>query len=353
MSLRRPRNRTRARSPASATAASTAGRSGPSPTIQATASGRSARIRGSARTNTSGVLGGLSRWTRLTTSPAVGDALGGPERLARGRVERRHRPQVDAGADDERLAPRHRGRRQDAEREALGEILPGHEHGGVAERAREPLEPDEERPPPVDGVVEGPAVDRLERDRDAAPGARPGARGSAPWPTARGPAAAGAGGGAPPGRRGRGGPARARARGPGSACGVVRHPARGDLRVVVALGPGVLAEDEVVVDGGRAPIVAGRQEGDLLGAPDDHPGDDVDDTHRHRDAVAPRVSAARGAVAAKRPLAARPVKSRRPKGRPRPAAARGPEACRAAAIDSAGAAPYHGGLPYRGPGPGR
>jgi len=63
--------------------------------------------------------------------------------------------------------------------------------------------------------------------------------------------------------------------------GVMRHPAGGDLRMVVALGPGLPAEDEMVVDGGRAPVIAGRQERDLLRAADDHAGDDVDDAHSH------------------------------------------------------------------------
>ena len=173
-----------------------------------------------------------------------------PEAPARGRVERRDGPQVDAGADDERLASRHRRRRQHADRDAFGEILPGHEHGGVAERAREPLEPDEERAPPVHGVVERPAVDRLERDRNARQArgqgreeprlGRPRVHQLRPQ-TAQEHHQPGERAEVP---RGRELADQARLR-------VVRHPARGDLRVVVALGPGVLAEDEVVVDGGE------------------------------------------------------------------------------------------------------
>ena len=216
MSLRRPRNRTRPRTPASATAASTAGRSGPSPTIQATASGR---VRQDPRQRAHEHVRRLGRAQPLDQAhdrAPVGDALGGADRPARGLIERRHRPEVDARADEERLTPRHRVRRQDAEREALREILPGHEHGGVAEAAREPLEADEDRPPPVDGVIEGPAVDRLDGDRDSrqsrGQGCEKARLGRArvdhvrPEPAEEGHQA----------RRGRGGPARARARGPGS-----------------------------------------------------------------------------------------------------------------------------------------
>jgi hypothetical protein len=84
----------------------------------------------------------------------VGNSLRGPERTASRTVERGDRREVDARADDEGLPARDRGRGKHAERHALDEILLGHEHRRVAQLSREPLEPDEERPAPVHGVVE-------------------------------------------------------------------------------------------------------------------------------------------------------------------------------------------------------
>ena len=121
-SLRRPRKAMRPASPAAATACSAEAARGPSPTIQATASGRVGGARERVDEHERG-LRGTQPLHEADDGPRVQHPLRGPERATRPGRRAGRPPRGRCLSGSRGLPARDRGRRQHAEHHALGEIL--------------------------------------------------------------------------------------------------------------------------------------------------------------------------------------------------------------------------------------